>query len=129
MNDWQKHYHIKKYHSDKQFKIKTLMRTKINAGLNDHHFSERIVELLGLDCDRFKEYISSKFQPGMSWNERSKWHLDHIVPTGMFDLTNEIELKKCYNYINLQPIWAHDNRIKAKKVNLTNVESKPTTIE
>lgn len=54
----------------------------------------------------------------MSWELVGKdIHIDHIRPCCSFDLSNEDELKKCFHYTNLQPLWASDNLKKGGKYN------------
>ena len=36
-------------------------------------------------------------------------HIDHIKPCASFDLTDPAQQKECFNYKNLQPLWAFDN--------------------
>jgi hypothetical protein len=53
----------------------------------------------------------------MNWNNNivRGWHIDHIVPCAKFDLTKVEQQKKCFNYTNLQPLWAIDNLLKKDK--------------
>ena len=71
--------------------------------------------------DFFKEYISTKFKEGMSWDnhgfEDGKWHLDHIKPLALFDLTNPEQFKEAAHYTNYQPLWAKENLRKWKNYN------------
>lgn len=73
------------------------------------------VSNLGCSVSELKSYLESKFQSGMSWSNRSKWHIDHIVPLSKFDLSNPEELKKACHYSNLQPMWAFDNMSKGNR--------------
>ena len=34
---------------------------------------------------------------------------DHVRPCSLFDLTDLEEQKKCFNFKNLQPLWAEEN--------------------
>ena len=52
---------------------------------------------------------------GMSWDNMGKWHLDHIKPCKTFDLSKQEEQLKCFNYKNIQPLWATDNLKKGSK--------------
>lgn len=56
-----------------------------------------------------------KFQIGMTWNNYSVngWHIDHIKPLNLFDLTDPNQLKEACHYTNLQPMWAKHNRSKS----------------
>jgi len=73
-------------------------------------------ELLGIDVVLASKYIQKRFKKGMNWDNHSilGWHIDHIIPCFKFDLNKLNEQKKCFNYKNLQPIWAKDHKIKSK---------------
>ena len=51
----------------------------------------------------------------MTWKNYGEWHIDHIKPCSKFNLTDEEEQKKCFNYKNLQPLWASENTSKGAK--------------
>jgi hypothetical protein len=71
--------------------------------------------LLGTSLDGFKKHLESLFKPGMSWENRSQWHLDHIRPCASFDLTDPEQQKKCFHYTNFQPLWWSENLSKSDK--------------
>lgn len=70
----------------------------------------RTYEILGCSYEEFRDYIENKFLEGMSWDNRSEWHLDHIKPISL--ATNEEEVIALNHYTNFQPLWASDNRKK-----------------
>ena len=37
------------------------------------------------------------------------WHLDHCLAITSFNLLDENEKKKCFNWINLRPMYVKDN--------------------
>lgn len=60
-----------------------------------------------------KVHLEALFVPGMTWNNYGKaWHIDHIVPQSLFDMTNPVEIAKCWDLTNLMPLWKHLNLMK-----------------
>ena len=62
-------------------------------------------------------HLESQFTDGMSWENRSEWHIDHIRPVSSYDFTTNTEntIKECWALNNLQPLWAFDNISKSDK--------------
>jgi hypothetical protein len=131
LNEKMKEYHIKnkkiinnrqnKYCSNKlktdiNFKIKHYLRRRLNNALRGRSKSAKTIQLLGCNIDQLKNHLESQFTEGMSWLNYGKWHIDHIKPCASFDLSKPKEQRKCFNYINLQPLWAEDNLRKNKYV-------------
>jgi len=78
--------------------------------------AKKTKEILGLEIEDFRKYLEKKFKPGMTWENYGKWHIDHIKPVSKHDLKNEEDIKRCYHYTNLQPLWAIDNIKKSNKI-------------
>lgn len=98
-----------------EHKIVNNIRRRVAHALKGESKSEHTMSLIGCDIEFLKEYISSMFSEGMSWDNYGEWHLDHIRPCSSFDLSNPDEQKECFNYKNLQPLQAIDNLKKAYK--------------
>lgn len=81
---------------------------------------KELLDVLGCSIDFPKQYLESKFQPGMTWENyggKDGWQIDHIIPRNYFKLTDYNQLKICFNYRNLQPLWRVENSgIKNAKV-------------
>jgi hypothetical protein len=105
-----------KYNNDISFKIKHLLRCRINK-IVKYKRNESSLKLLGCNIDEFIKYIETKFIDGMSWSNYGYygWHIDHIIP--LSSAKNEEELKLLCNYKNLQPLWGVDNIKKSNKIN------------
>lgn len=72
-------------------------------------------ELLGYTCEQLRSHIGSQFKDGMSWDNRSDWHIDHIKPVSAF-IKEGITDPAIINALNnLQPLWAHENQSKNAK--------------
>ncbi|WP_324727144.1 hypothetical protein [Pseudomonas chlororaphis] len=71
---------------------------------------------LGYSTEEFKTHIERQFLHGMSWENRSDWHIDHIIPLASFDLTDSGERRAANSLANLRPIWAADNLQKSDRI-------------
>lgn len=68
-----------------------------------------------LDCTDVELFwrFECLFKEGMhEGNYGTEWEIDHIRPICSFDLTKEEDLRKCFHYTNLQPLWKEENWIK-----------------
>jgi len=68
-------------------------------------------DLVGYTVEQLRRHIEKHFLPGMSWDNKSKWHIDHKTPTSAFnfDTPDDVDFKKCWALNNLQPLWKLDN--------------------
>jgi len=98
------------------YRLTVALRTRLGRAFRRARAGQYVatIPLLGCSIADFKIYIESKFEPGMSWQNYGKkgWHLDHIVPCSLFDLTKPEHQKYCFHFSNYQPLWANLNRAK-----------------
>jgi len=71
-------------------------------------------EIVGCTPQELKEHLEKQFVNGMSWENRSEWHIDHIIP--LSSAKTEEEIYKLSHYTNLQPLWAIDNIKKSNNI-------------
>lgn len=111
-------YMNNKYKTNLNFRIKCDLRTRIFKALKNNQKSGHTLELIGCSIEFLKQHIESQFKDGMNWNNQGRggWHIDHIKPCASFDLTKELEQRKCFHYSNLQPLWEFDNLSKGSKI-------------
>lgn len=82
--------------------------------------SKEILKYLSIDKESFIDYINSKLLDGMTLeNFGSVWGIDHVVPVELFDLNNEDDLRLCYHFINIIPMFNNDNRFKGGSVHFS----------
>lgn len=106
-----------KIKTDIKFKLKIRLRNRFAKVIKKGKKIKSVLKLLGCSIDYFKnEYLPSLFTEGMSWENYGKWHIDHIIPCASFDFTKIEDQEKCFNYTNLQPLWADDNLKKGAKI-------------
>ena len=115
MNNRYRNKHLRK--TDSNFKLKELLRGRAYKALvlNEATKSAPTLELLGSSVPYVRKHLESQFVDGMSWDNHGKWHIDHIRPCASFDLTDPEQQKECFNYKNLQPLWAEDNLSKGDR--------------
>lgn len=101
-----------------EYKLACRIRSRFNKSIKGNFKSGSSIKDLGCTVKEFKSYIESLFKPGMTWDNwsYSGWHLDHIIPLSLFNLTNREELLKACHYTNLQPLWAKENMKKRNKI-------------
>ena len=82
-------------------------------------------QMIGCTPLELRHHIEKQFAKGMSWENHGKkgWHLDHIRPCCAFDLSDERQQFECFNYKNLQPLWAVDNLTKSGIWNTNTMKS------
>jgi len=101
---------------DVNFRIRTNLATRIWHALKNCSKSAKTSELLGCTVSHLKAHLEKDFAKGMTFENYGTWHIDHIIPCAKFDLTKPEHQKVCFNYKNLQPLWAKDNISKSSKL-------------
>jgi len=109
-----------KYKTDLNFRLKHILRARIQKALILGCKRTSSTELLGCNIEEYKQYLESKFTKGMNWNNYGRkkgcWNIDHIKPCSSFDLNDIEQQKQCFNYINTQPMWWEENLKKGTRV-------------
>lgn len=110
--------------TDINFKIRQCLGSRISNALKRNVKSAHTIELIGCSIEYLKYYLQLQFTKGMTWKNYGngnhgksniEWQIDHIRPCCAFDLSKKSEQLKCFNYTNLQPLWAIDNRHKISR--------------
>lgn len=99
------------------FKILKNLRSRIRIALQNKKKINTTIKLIGCSINELKQHLESQFTEGMSWNNYGikGWHIDHIKPCKLFNLSQQEEQKICFHYTNLQPLWWYDNLKKSGK--------------
>lgn len=94
--------------------------------LNGYQKNKRTKEILGCSIDELRNYIESKFEPWMNWEnhgvytgkKNETWHLDHIIPMASAKTIEDVI--KLNHYTNFQPLDSYINQvIKRDKIDWT----------
>lgn len=57
--------------------------------------------------------------PGMTWENRREWHIDHIRPVADFLRCGITDMSVINALSNIQVLWKFDNESKGDKMNHT----------
>ena len=113
--------------SDRRDRYNEWTRKSIAASPNKRvsaHFSVLIHRALGkkkggrswrtfvdYTLEELMSHLERQFLPGMSWENKGDWHIDHIIPRSSFEYESpdDPEFKQAWALTNLRPLWAIDN--------------------
>jgi hypothetical protein len=101
---------------DPIFKLRSNLNVRIRLFMKSVNIikNNSTLNIIGCSPQVLKEHLETQFVDGMSWDNRSEWHIDHIIP--LSSAKTEEELYKLCHYSNLQPLWAEDNLKKSNKI-------------
>jgi len=113
----------KKKTNDPKYKMTLILRRRLLLAIQRAKNGRAVkhahtLDMLGCPMDEFIKHIEQQFQPGMSWENHGQWHIDHVLPCASFDLTDPEQQKTCFNFSNMQPLWAKDNISKGCRLNV-----------
>lgn len=115
-NKWKKNYKKINIHYHIKVNISSSVRSKLIN--HDSKKDQKVLDCLPYTISELKEHLEKLFQPGMTWKNYGKWHIDHKIPDVSFDYksTKDESFKKSWALENLQPLWAIDNLKKGSKI-------------
>jgi len=116
-------YKKKRLKEDPIFRLIENLRRRSHAFFKNLNKSAPTMELIGCSVDDLKKHLEFKFYANpktgeiMTWDNHGRlgWHIDHIRPIKLFDLSDAEQQRKCFHYTNLQPLWWFDNLEKGSK--------------
>ena len=108
----------RKAHKKQRKTFAAKQRNALNKAIKTKHASKlaKSSVLWGCNAHFLQGWIESQFTRGMSWKNRSEWHIDHIVPCAAFDLSTLDGQRSCFHYTNLRPLWASENIAKSDTI-------------
>ena len=71
--------------------------------------------IMGYTEVELKTHLERQFVKGMTWENRSEWHIDHIISISTHIKNGETNPAIINCLSNLQPVWAKDNLAKSNK--------------
>lgn len=113
-------YKVEKMKRDPIFKLEQRLRIRIYQAFTSQNLNKNNRTWKYINCSPyfFQKWIEFQLYDGMTLENYGKiWHIDHVIPCASFDLSNDIEVRKCFEWKNLRPYLAHKNKTKSDKIN------------
>ena len=102
---------------DPKDKFNRVIRSRIYNSLKNK--TSHTIEYLG--CS-YVEYHAWIFDHNYNLDNRSDWHIDHVIPLSTFNLDDPAQQLLAFNWRNTTPLSCKENLTKNKKVIQTQVE-------
>ena len=104
-----------RYKTDHVYATTCRLRTRITGWLKGNK-SATTEKLIGCTFKECNQWIECQFVDGMSWENRDKWHIDHMMPLKSFNILDPEQQRIACHYTNLQPLWGPENDSKGSKI-------------
>lgn len=108
---YKRNYETNRKKTDIGYRMLCNIRNRIRLAMKDNSKTSPTQKLIGCTITKLKYHLQAQFKSGMTWDNygRTGWHIDHIRPCSLFDLSLKSEQRKCFHWTNLQPLWHTDN--------------------
>ena len=103
------------------FKLGQNIRVRTNKAFKSQNVrkTNKTFDLLGCSHSFFKNWITHQLYGNMTVeNYGTVWQMNHCLAVASFNLLDENDKKKCFNWVNLRPMYVKDNIIKGDKIDI-----------
>lgn len=109
-NEWQRNRRA----VSAQYVINDRIGSGIYESLKERKAGRAWEALVGYTLGDLMVHLERQFAKGMSWENRSDWDIDHIIPRSAFSFNSaeDAEFKACWALTNLRPLWSAVNQSK-----------------
>ena len=104
--------------TDLNFKLASYMKNRLYKTYKAQNVrkTNKTFDLLGCSHSFFKNWIIHHLYGNMTLeNCGSVWQIDHCLALASLNLLDENDMKKCFNWVNLRPMYLKDNNVKGDK--------------
>ena len=112
-------YKKNKRKNEINFKIACNLRSRTSSAFKSQNIrkTNKTFVLLGCSHSFFKNWIIHQLYGNMTLKIYGLvWQIDHCLPIASFNLLDENDRKKCFNWINLRPMYSNENNSKNTKI-------------
>ena len=97
-NEWCKN----ESNNNVNYRLKKSLAARLRSVITKN---DSTMNYIGCNIPYLREWFEYNFTDEMNWdNYGSYWSIDHIIPVCKFNLTDENENLKCWNWTNLMPV-------------------------
>ena len=114
-------YERNRRNSDLNFKLAHNIRVRTNKVFKSQNArkTNKTFDLHGCSHSFFQRWIIIQLYGNMTLeNYGSVWQIEHCLAIASLNVLDEKEMKKCFNWINLRPMYVEDNLIKGDKTDI-----------
>lgn len=113
LNSWFK----AKRKADPTWRVSAHMRVLMHRALGRNKAGRSWTEFVPYTLDQLMRHLERQFLPGMTWDNRDRWHIDHIRPLASFNYSNASDpgFRDAWALTNLRPLWKEENHKKGAK--------------
>jgi hypothetical protein len=107
--------HKERRETDLNFKLSGDYRKKLNKILK--YKTNKYIDYLGCTKNFFISWLEHNHQNDMNFSNYGEvWCLDHVLPCSYFNLEDKEQIKLCFNWTNLRPLYVKQNLSRQNKV-------------
>jgi hypothetical protein len=104
-----------KRNTDRIFKIKSNLKTRLSAIFNKKDIDKH-VDFLGCNYKLYVDWIFYEESKFTAENHGKEWEIDHVIPLSHFDLEDDFELYLAFNWRNTLPLTCIENMQKKNNI-------------
>ena len=107
--------------TDLNFKLHCYMRNRVYKAYKAQNVrkTNKTFDLLGCSHSFFKSWIIHQLYDNMTLeNYGSVWKIDRCLAVATFNLLDENDVKKCFNWVNLSPMCIKDTIKKGNEIDM-----------
>jgi len=100
---------------DPRYRMECILRGRVRNALKTQGAKKitNTMDLIGCSPEFLTKRLEKQIKPG---TKREDYHVDHIIPCALFDLTKEEEQRLCFHWTNLQLLLGPANVSKSDDV-------------
>ena len=98
--------------TDTEYKLTCSLRTRTLHAFKAQNLIKNNKTLVKLGCSQqfVRRWIEFQLHGETTLENYGKvWHIEHYISISSFNFFNEDEMRKCFNWKNLKPMYSKDN--------------------